>query len=99
MVLRLDQSKLNDKHDECLYFSVINLLHARVFRRNITCIRFISFLYTGMAQVVEILSPERQGPAYFTYIVNIMAADVLVTQGTRASAAMILTKLNHIPTC
>ena len=33
--------------------------------------------------------------AYLFYIVNIMAADVLVTQGARASAAIILAYLNR----
>ena len=32
---------------------------------------------------------------YLFYIVNILAADVLATQGARASAAMILTKFNR----
>ena len=33
---------------------------------------------------------------YLYYIVNIMAADVLATQGARASTTMILTMLNRI---
>ena len=47
-----------------------------------------------MVQVVEILPRERQGFAFF-HIDNIMATDDLATQGARASAAMILTQLNH----
>ena len=46
------------------------------------------FLHIDMTQVVEILPQARQDlPILY---VNIMAADVLVTQGARASAAMIL---------
>ena len=41
-----------------------------------------------MAQVFEILPHGRQGPSFST--VDIMAVDVLATQGARASAAMIL---------
>ena len=47
-----------------------------------------------MTQVVEILPQVRQTLTYST--VNIMSADVLVTQGTRASATMIFTVLNRI---
>ena len=43
-----------------------------------------------MTQVVEILSCVRQGRTYSTYIVNIMGADVLATEGAQASATMIL---------
>ena len=42
-----------------------------------------------MTQVVEILSHVRQELTYV--IVTIIGADVLVTQGARASAIMILT--------
>ena len=52
-------------------------------------LQLLSFPYTGMTQVVEILSHVRQGLAYS--IINIMAADVLATQEARASATMILT--------
>ena len=44
------------------------------------------FLHTDMTQVVEIISQVR---------VNIMGADVLAMQGVRASATMVLTKLNR----
>ena len=40
--------------------------------------------------------------AYLFYIFNIMGADVLATQGVRASATMIFTMLNQIdsvPAC
>ena len=54
----------------------------------------MSFLHTEMTQVVEILPQLRQD--YLFYIVNIMGADVLATQGARASATMILAMLNQI---
>ena len=44
-----------------------------------------------MTQAIEILPQGRQGP----YIDNIMAADVLSTQGARAPATMILTYFNR----
>ena len=44
------------------------------------------FLRTEKSQVFEILS----------YIVNIMGADVLPMQGTRASTTMIFTMVNRI---
>ena len=50
----------------------------------------MSFLHIDMTQVVEILVQIRQGPTKF-YLVNIMAAGVLATQGAMASAATILT--------
>ena len=53
----------------------------------------MSFLHIHMTQVVEILPQIRQGPTYST--VSIMGADVLATQGARASATMILTWLNQ----
>ena len=43
-----------------------------------------------MTQVVEIFTQVRQGPTY-SIIVNVMAADILATQGARAAATMILT--------
>ena len=47
-----------------------------------------------MTQVVEIIPQEGQSiPALH---VNIMGAGVLATQGTRASAIMIITMLNRI---
>ena len=54
--------------------------------------QFISFLHTDMTQVVLRLF----------YIVNIMGADVLTTQGARASQTMLLTMLNwnnSVPAC
>ena len=55
-----------------------------------------------MIQVVEILLHVRQELTYQVfYIVNIMGADVLATQGARASATMKLTVLtwkNLVPT-
>ena len=39
----------------------------------------MSFLHTNKTQVVEIPPRVRQGPTYSTYLVNIMAADVLAT--------------------
>ena len=53
------------------------------------------FFHIGMTQVVEILGRVRPRTHLF-YIVNIMGADVLATQGARASAAMIFTKMNRI---
>ena len=53
-------------------------------------LHFMSFLQTNKIQVVEIPPRVRQGRAFF-YTLNTMAADVLATQGARASAAMILT--------
>ena len=52
-------------------------------------LHFMSFLHIDMTQVVEILPQIGQG--YPIYIVNIMAAGVLATQGARTSAVMILT--------
>ena len=51
-------------------------------------LRFMSFLHIDM--VVEILTK------HLFYIVNVMGADVLATQGTRASATMIVIMLNRI---
>ena len=68
----------------------LNPIHAKFFRVNINMyLHFMSFLRTDKTQVVEIPPRVRQGPVY--YIINIMAADVLATQGARASATMILT--------
>ena len=57
-------------------------------------LQFTSFLHSDMAQVVELLSRVRQELNLF-YIVNSMGADVLETQGARASATMVLTMLNQ----
>ena len=45
---------------------VVNALHTNIFGRNIY-LQSISFLYTYMTNVVEILPHVRQGPAYFRY--------------------------------
>ena len=55
----------------------------------------MSFLHIDMAQVLEML-PQSKTITYLFYIVNIMGADVLATQGGRASGTMILTTLNSI---
>ena len=51
----------------------------------------LSLLHSDMVQIVEIFSYGRQGPTYLSYVVNIMAAYVLVTQGPRSSTAIVLT--------
>ena len=51
-------------------------------------LQFTSFLHSDMAQVVELLSRVRQELNLF-YIVNSMGADVLETQGARASATTV----------
>ena len=69
----------------------LNPLCAKRFRGSINMyLHLLSFLHTDMTQVVEILSWCKTRTCLF-YIVNIMGADVLVTQGARASATMILT--------
>ena len=55
----------------------------------------MSFLHIDMAQVLKML-PQSKTITYLFYIVNIMGADVLATQGGRASGTMILTTLNSI---
>ena len=78
--------------------STLNPLRAKFLGKNIINIylHLMSFLHTSKTQVVEIPPWVRQGPAYSTYrVINIMAADVLATQGARAWAAMILTQLNR----
>ena len=70
---------------------LINALRAKFFRRNKNiCLHFMSFLHIDMTQIVEILSSNKT-ITYLFCIVNSMGADVLVTQGARASATMILT--------
>ena len=67
-----------------------NPFHAKFFRGNKNIyLHFMSFLHMDMTQVVEIL------PHLF-YIVHTMSADVLATQGARASSTMIITLLNRI---
>ena len=53
----------------------------------------MSLLHIDMTQLVEILAHVRQESTYST--LSIIAADDLVTQGTGASATMILTYLNQ----
>ena len=55
----------------------------------------MSFLHIDMTQVIEIL-PQVKTRSYLIYIVNIMGADVLATQGARSSSTMIFTMLNQI---
>ena len=52
------------------------------------------FLHIDMTQVAAIFPQVSQESTYCT--VNIMGADVLVTQGARASATTIFTPLNRI---
>ena len=67
-------------------------LYVLYFKENIKMyLHFISFLHTDTTQVVEIIPCVRQELNY----ANIMDADVLVTQGARASATVILTMLNR----
>ena len=54
----------------------------------------MSLHHIDMTQVVEILPRVRQELTYSA--LNIMVADVLVTQGARASATMILSMLNWV---
>ena len=54
----------------------------------------MSFLHADMTQVAETLPQIRQELTYST--VNIVGADVLATQGARASTTMISTKIKHI---
>ena len=78
-------------HDE-FTTNFVNPLYATFFRGNINIyLYFVSFLHIDTMQVVEILPQIRQEPTGLFCIVNIMAADVLATQGARASATMILT--------
>ena len=66
--------------------SVSCSLHADLFQHNINiyiiykCIKthLLSFLYTDMVQVIDILPNGKQGPVYLT--VNTMAADGLAMQ-------------------
>ena len=56
--------------------SHLHPLRAKFFRGNIYIyLHFVSFLHINMTQVVEILPQIR---TYLFYMVNIMAADVLV---------------------
>ena len=71
-----------------------NPLHAKMFRGNIHIFTFyvISRHWYDAGSWNPFSSKTRTN---LFYIVNIMAADVLATQGARASATMILTKLNR----
>ena len=71
---------------------LVSSLHAKFakfFRENINMyLHYMSFLHTDMQKIIEILPHIRPGLIYFTVI--IMVADVLATQGAKASATMIL---------
>ena len=56
---------------------------------------FMSLLHFDMTQVVEILPHVRKGPTYST--VDITAANDLMTLGARASATMMLNRINSVP--
>ena len=68
----------------------VNPLHAKFFRGNRNIFTFYvippNWYHTGSWN-----PSSTKTRAYLLYIVNIMAADVLATQGARASATMILT--------
>ena len=68
-------------------------IYMLIFNRNIY-LHFMSLLHINMTQVVEVLPRVRQELTYSA--LNIMVADVLVTQGARASATMILSMLNWV---
>ena len=53
--------------------------------------QLLSFLHIDMTQVVEIFPAFWKTRICLVYVVNIMAADGLATQGARESATMILT--------
>ena len=55
-------------------------------------LKFIAFLHTDKAQVVEIIFHGSK--PILQYIINIMGADVLVTQRARTSRTMLLTLWN-----
>ena len=77
-------------------FMLIDLLRANFCRGNINMqVHFMSFLRFVMMQAVEILLPSKTRTSLL-YIVDIMGADALTTQGARALATMILTMLNQI---
>ena len=66
---------------------MISLLHGHYFEE--TC----KFLHTEITQLVEILHHEwKIYLSYMSYIVSSTAADTMVIQGPRLSAAMVLTK-------
>ena len=70
----------------------INPLRAKFLRENINIyLHFMSCLHAGSWN--SSLSKTR---TCLFYIINIMAADVLATQGARASATMILTYVNWV---
>ena len=85
----------------------LNPLHVKFFTVNINMHKNVSTIYiippnwhdTGMSSWNPSSCKTR---IYLFYIVNIMGADVLATQGAKASAPMILTMLNQndsIPSC
>ena len=79
---------IDSSHGEIL----INPLHAKFFSENLNMylqLRQISFFHTDMTGIWIPFSCKTR--AYLFHILNIMAADDLVSQGARASATMILT--------
>ena len=73
----------------------LNPLRGKFFRRNKknVYLYFISFLHTDTGSWNPSSSTTR---TYLFYIVNIMCADVLATQGARASATMTFTMMDRI---
>ena len=57
-------------------------------------LHFMSFFHIDMTCNWNPLLCKKR--TYLFYIVNIMGADVLATQGARASATMVLTVFNQI---
>ena len=76
---------------ECL---TITLRHSESFQRNMNmCFCLILFLYTKIAQVVEIFSLQRTNLAY---PIDTIATDVLAMQENRTSTTVILTHLPRV---
>ena len=76
-------------------------LYARFIRGNTNIyLCFMSFLHIDM--ICSWKPSSSMTRTYLFYIVNIMGADVLATQGARALAAMIFTmfnRINSVPAC
>ena len=77
----LKELKLTDKRSaDQLLFWKINPLRAKFFRRNLKIyLHFVSFRHIDTTQVVVIFPFSNKTGTYLSYIVNIMAADVLAT--------------------
>ena len=72
----------------------VNPLHAIFVIGNIKMyLQFISFLHIDRTHTGSWNPLSCKTRTYLFYIVNIMGADVLATQGARASATMILTNI------